>query len=870
MKIIDKTIFEGRNIYSHKKCIRLDVDLEGYSDIPTKDIDMFNEKLLKMVPELYKHRCGIDEEHGFAKRLKEGTYLAHVCEHVIIAIQNMLGIDLAYGKAREVSGEHYYIIFQYQYKVLALNISYFAVDIVNSLIKKYKIDFDKRYGELLKILAKEQMGASTKEILKAAKKRGLPYINIGDSGMYQIGYGRKGKMISAAIGENTRCIGVDIACDKYLTKQILKSNFIPVAKGEKVYNTIELIKYGESLGYPLVLKPQFGNKGNGVILDITNSKELIDAYIMLKKSTDDIIVEKYHEGRDYRVCVVNYKVVAVANRIPPYIIGDGRLNIKKLICNLNSDSNRGNGHEKPLTKIKIDDQLISYLSLQGFSLNSIPQKDERVFLRKNANLSTGAIAVDCTDKISDENKEICERAAKALGLDICGIDICSRDISSSLNEEGIVVEINAAPGIRMHHFPSEGKPRDVAGSIVDMIYNNNFDNIPVISVTGTNGKTTTTRLISYIFSRIGYNVGMTTTSGVVVGGEAIDKGDDTGTASARSVLLNKDVDIAVLETARGGIVRRGLAYDLADVAVLTNITEDHLGLDGIETMEDLSKAKALVVEAVKDNGYAVINADDKWSLSIIDRIKCNVIYFSMDFNNEYIQNNIKNNLKAVYLKDNSIYVFNHGRTYKVADVDDIPITLKGRLKYNIKNVMAACCALIAMNVDYCMISKGVTCFNQNGEDNEGRFNFYNVDGVNVVLDYGHNIDGYSCVLESLKSMNEKKLIGVIGVPGDRSNDVIERIGEMCSNVFDKIYIKEDCDKRGRESGEVADLLLSGVKKGKCKNVNVILDELDALKEAIDDASKGDFVIEFYENFSRLSFYLNEKSEDNNDEKAQNY
>lgn len=420
----------------------------------------------------------------------------------------------------------------------------------------------------------------------------------------------------------------------------------------------------------------------------------------------------------------------------------------------------------------------------------------------------------------------------------------------------------------MHHFPSEGKPRDVAGAIIDMIYRNNFDNIPVISVTGTNGKTTTTRLISYVFSRIGYNVGMTTTSGISVGGKSIDRGDDTGITSARSILLNKDVDIAVLETARGGIVRRGLAYDLADVAVLTNITEDHLGLDGIETMEDLSKAKALVVEAVKEDGFAVINADDKWSLSIRDRINCNIIYFSMDYENEFIQNNIKNNLKAVYYKDNRIYIFNNGRTYMVADIKDIPITLNGKLKYNIKNVMAACCALTAMNVDYCMISKGVTDFNE--RDNEGRFNIYNIAGVDVVLDYGHNIDGYNCVLESLKGMDNRKLVGVIGVPGDRGNDVIERIGKMCSDVFDKIYIKEDCDKRGRKNGEVADILLKGVRRGKCKNVKVVLDELDALKEAIDDSSKGDMVIEFYENFEKLSSYINEQGEYNGEERAQNY
>lgn len=863
MKLIKEKIYEGRNIYSHKKCLRIDVDLEGYSEIPTKDIPNFNFNLTKLLPELYKHRCGIDEEGGFVKRLGEGTYLAHVCEHTIIAIQNVLGIEVSYGKARVVEGEHYFIVVQYEYKNVALGAVYLVIDLINSLINQKPINFEERLGYLRKVLVEETIGPSTKAICDAAKRRKLPIIKLGEGGIYQIGYGKCGRTFGATISDSTRCIGADISCDKLLTKRLLEYQYIPVASGEKVFNTINLLQTAEKIGYPVVLKPQFGNKGKGVILNIKSEKELLKAYKVLSDSYKDVIIEKYIKGNDYRVCVVNHEVIAVARRVPPYLIGDGEHDIVDLIEILNSDPKRGESHEKPLTKIKIDENLLECLNKQGFNVSSIPSVGEKVFLRENANLSTGGSAIDYTDEICEENRDLCIRASKVLGLDVCGIDICTEDISKPIYNGGVIVEINAAPGIRMHHFPSEGKSRDVAGAIVDMMYNNNPRNIPVISITGTNGKTTTARLAGYILSLIGYNVGMTTTEGIVIGNRCLDYGDDTGPDSARTILLNRDVDVAVLETARGGIVRRGLGYDLADIGVITNITEDHLGIDGIESMEDLSFVKSLVVEAIKEDGYAVINADDEWSLKILNRIKARKIFFSVKDDNIYLRKSINEGNPGVYIEDNALFVENNNKKYYICDVDEIGITNSGRLRYNVYNAMACCAALVGIGVDYCIISKGLKQFQGNENYNPGRFNEYDINGVKVILDYGHNIDGYKNVLEALKNVPHRSLVGVIGVPGDRSDSSIEKIGSICGEVFNHIYVKEDMDSRGRKPGEVARIILKGISKtaGTEGSAHLILDELQAFKTALTRAKTGDVIIVFFERFQNLVEYIKQKQDE---------
>lgn len=861
MKIIQKRIYEGQNIYSHKKCIRIDVDLEGYSEIPSKEIPNFNFNLVKMIPELKKHRCGIDEEGGFVKRLQEGTYLAHICEHIIIAIQNNFGIDVSYGKSREVMGDKYYIIVQYEYKNTVIEVANVAIDLINSLIKQLPINFKGRIDIIKNVLQNEQMGCTTKAICDAAKEYNLPVMQLGDSNIYQIGYGKMSRVIEASIGNKTRCVGVDISCDKLLTKQLLQNQNIPVAEGDKVCNIIGLLQEAERIRYPVVLKPQYGNKGQGVILNIKNQKQLVESYINLRKNQKDIIIEKYYEGKDYRVCVVNYKVVATSLRVAPFIVGNGIDNLKKLIDIINEDPLRGEDHEKALTKIKIDSELTSCLLKGKFKLDYIPQKGERILLRENANLSTGGMAIDCTEEICEENIECCINAAKTLGLDICGIDICTEDISIPIKESnGIIMEINAAPGIRMHHYPSKGKKRNVGKAILEMLYDEKPKNIPVVSITGTNGKTTTTRLISHVLKKMGNNVGMTCTDGIYLNDKCIHKGDDSGFDSAKTILMNKDVDVAVLETARGGLIKKGLAYDFADVAIITNITNDHLGLDGINSIEELSFTKALVGEAVRENGFVIINADDKYSKTIINRFQAEKIYFSKSKENPLIQENIANGKIAIFIENNIICVINNSKKYEIISTKDLPISYDGKLEYNIENAMAACGGLIGLRVDYCMISKGFMDFKLNNEYNNGRFNMYNYCDRKIILDYAHNIEGYKAVISSLKKIKEKNsLIGVIGIPGDRKNDVGYAIGEICANNLDKIVIKEDKDRRGRKIGEIAELLENAIlKTNKNANVKVCLDEVEALKYAINISNKDDIIIVFYEKLDLLLEFIKEE------------
>jgi cyanophycin synthetase len=870
MKIDDIKVFDGRNIYSHKRCIKMCVDLEGYRDVPTKDIENFNDRLLKTIPELNEHRCGIDKEHGFRIRLYQGTYLAHVCEHIIIALQNMIGIDVAYGKSREIEGDKYYIVFQYVYKNVGIQAGKIAVEIINSFINKEKYDFNKSINSLKDTLRYEEIGPSTASIIAEAKRRGIPITRIGDNSVFQLGYGKYSKIIEATISSNTKAVAVDISCDKLLTKEILKNQCLPVASGDLVKDEEDLIVKAEEIGYPVVLKPRRGNQGKGVFINLKNKSEVIRAYKDLSKYFTDIIIEKNIFGNDYRVCVVNGKVVAVSHRIPPYIIGDGISTVKKLIEDVNNDIMRGYGHEKPLTKIKIDEHLIEYIGKKNCKLDSVLKKGQKLILRENANLSTGGKAIDCTDRICKENIDICERAAKAIGLDICGIDLCCMDIGKSALKNGAILEVNAAPGIRMHHYPSMGKPRDISKAIVDSMFEKGNTNIPIVSITGTNGKTTTTRLVAHILGKAGYKVGMTTTGGIYINNKCIYTGDTTGYYSAKAVLNNQEVEAAVLETARGGIIKKGLAYDTADVGVITNITEDHLGIDGIETMEDLAFVKALVGEAVKKDGYVVMNADDLVSMSIINRMKSNIIMFSKDKYNTMLRNNINKGGYGVYIHNDVMYVEKQNNVVPIIKVKDIKVSLGGKLMYNVENAMAACAAAIALDISYDNISNGLKTFYGNAFFNPGRFNIYDLNEAKVILDYGHNIEGYKSVIQGIKNIPHKRLVGIIGVPGDRTDKSVEEIGRIAGESFDYIYIKEDKDRRGRKLGDIASILRRGVLKTgfSIKKLRTILDEEKALEEALNNLKKGDIVIIFFEILKPLQKLVAQKINEEKTNKIQ--
>ncbi len=851
MKIISSKVFSGRNIYSHKRCIRLDLDLEGYSQIPSKKIKNFNSNLISILPELTKHRCGIDEERGFIKRLTEGTYLAHVAEHIIIALHNMIGLEVSYGKAREISGENYYVIYQYEYMNTGLEAGNTAVDLINSLINKASFNLDSRLENLKELLVTERLGLSTLDICNEAKKRGIPVLRIGQESIFQLGYGKHAKTIQATLGNDTKEIAVSIAQDKLLTKELLSLHCLPVAYGRKTLSKLDAISGAQEIGYPVVLKPQYGNQGKGVIANINDDTALSSAYDLLIKDYPNIIIEKHIHGNDYRVCSVYGDIVAVSERIPPYIIGDGLSSIEQLISTMNEDTRRGEDHEKELTKIKIDATLIAYLKQKNYSLESLLPKEQKLTLKDNANLSTGGFAIDHTDSICEENIELCQRAACAIGLDICGIDLLCQDISKPLTEGGAIIEINAAPGIRMHHNPYSGTKRNVAGHIVDKLFKDRPERFPLVAITGTNGKTTTTRLIAHILSLAGYSVGMTTTDGIYINGKCIFKGDTTGPQSALAILMNKDIDAAVLETARGGIIKGGLAYDVADVGVITNITQDHLGLDEVETLEDLAKVKALVGEAVKEDGYVVINGDDTMSLSILHRFKSKLIVFSYHKDNEVLRANLRNGGYGVYVDEGNIIIQKDSQSETLIDIKSIGITLNGVLRYNIENAMASCAAAIGLGINYKTIGQGLMSFYCN--QNPGRFNMYLVNNKRVILDYGHNKEGYQSVLDGLKYIEHNRLIGVIGVPGDRLDKDILEIGRCAGENFDYIFIKEDEDNRGRADGEVANLLEKGVLTSgfHTNNLQKIAEETEAFKAALGLAEPEDIVIVFFEHSEQL-------------------
>jgi len=853
MKIKEIRVYRGRNVYSHRPVIKMTVDIEG-EEIPTKDIPGFNETLLNLLPGLKKHTCSYGYEGGFAKRLEEGTYLPHVTEHIILELQNVLGYDVKFGRARNVEGSLYNVIFEYSLEECGIRAAKLAVDLVNKLIRGEKIDLEEKLEKIRDIIAEVELGPSTMAIKMEALKRGIPVTRVGNGSILRLGYGKYQKIIEGTISQNTSCIAVDIASDKILTKKILKDHGLPVPEGDVAYNEEEAISIAEELGYPVVIKPYNGNQGKGVHLNISNREEVVIAYRNAKNYSDLVMVEKQVKGRHYRVLVVGEKVVAVAERIPAHVIGDGVHTVKELIEIENKNPLRGNGHEKPLTKITVDAVSKMVLQKQGLTLDDVPRKGRKVFLRESANLSTGGIAIDRTDEIHPYNIEIAVRAAKAIGLDIAGIDITMEDIRKPLSAtNGAIIEINASPGIRMHHYPSKGKPRNVAKAIVDMLFpKGSKATIPIVSITGTNGKTTVTRMVAHILKTYGYTVGMTTTDGIYIDDKCIYKGDNTGPKSARTCLADKNIDAAVLETARGGILREGLGYDLADVGVITNISEDHLGIDGINTLEDLAFVKALVVEAVKDDGYSVLNADDPMTPYLAKKAKGKIIYFSMYDNNLTVKRHIENGGIAVYVKEGVIVIAN-GQIVPVVRIEEIPATLGGKVLHNIENSLAAIAASYGVKVPINIIAKGIKTFYPDTTHNPGRFNLFNIGSFRVLVDYGHNVEGIRKVIEAARKLDANRLIGVIGVPGDRMDSSIFKVGEVCGKGFDFIYIKEDEDLRGRKQGEVAKILEEGAIKGGMdkKNIKIILKETEALKAAMHSAEAGDLIVVFYEKYEPL-------------------
>ena len=864
MQIREWKAYSGRNIYSHQKVIKIIVDLEEWRDIPTVQICDFNERILELLPGLRTHHCSLGFEGGFQKRLEEGTYLAHVIEHSTLEILNLVGQSVSFGRARQIGdSSSYTVLFAYQEEHSGLEAGKVAVQMANALCSGEPFDLNPGLKQIRELMSRYGPGPSTQAIVNAAVDRGIPVTRIGKGSIIQLGYGKYNKKIEGTLSDSTSCISADMACDKTVTKELLSRAGIPVPGGVVCLTAEEAVKAARKIGWPVVIKPVNGNQGKGVSLNIQSPEEVAEAFPIAAKINENVLVEEFVKGKDYRVLVIGDQVSAVSLRMPAFVMGNGRQTIAELVQQKNRDERRGTGHEKPLTKIIIDEISQNILKKQGYSPKSIPREGVRIYLKANGNLSTGGEAMDCTEKIHPYNQELAIRAARILGLDIAGVDIACANISKPLlHGQGAVLEVNASPGIRMHLFPSRGEPRKVGNAIVDMLFPyGSRHSIPIFSITGTNGKTTTTRMIAHILKSCGQTVGMTTTDGIYINDQCILKGDTTGPESAQIILTYKAVDAAVLETARGGLIRSGLGSDLADVGVLTNISEDHLGLDGVETLEDLLHVKSLVVEAVKSNGYAVLNADDPLVVQAAEQTKANIIYFSRQEDNLIVHKHISAGGIAVFLKDHYITLATGNGLLKSLSVEQIPATFGGKLIYNIENSLAAFSAAYALKIPLHVIESAMTSFYCDEIHNPGRFNIFNIRDFRVVVDYGHNIAGYERTTEAVRKMGGSRLIGIIGTPGDREDSAVKKIGFIAGKSFDRIIIKEDKDLRGRKPGEISQLLLSGVlSAGLPKSAaSLIRKEEEALRHAMDHAIAGDIIVIFYEKLESLMKIINEET-----------
>jgi cyanophycin synthetase len=852
--ICDFKIFSGRNIYSQSPVMKMIVDIGKYGNIPTKDIPGFNEKLLEAFPGLRTNYCGLGYPGGFLDRLREGTYMAHVLEHIILEMQSMTGYDVSYGKTRTIEEPSiYYLVYEYENEICGIECGKAAVFILNYILAKKDVKTDEFIEYLKKVSMETELGPSTGAIVREAKKQGIPVTRIGSGSLVRLGYGKHSRLIQASLTDATSCISADISCNKQLTKHLLREHKIPVPYGKVVYSEISALMVAEQIDAPVAIKPLDGNQGKGVHLNITGKKAVKAAFRDASKYSSGILVEECVAGSDYRLLVVGNRVCAAAKRIPACVTGDGKHTVKELVEIVNMDPNRGEKHEKPLTKIMLDETALDMLKKNGVTAETVLPAGKTVNLRENGNLSTGGTSIDCTDIVHPENADIAVRAANAIGIDIAGIDMVARDISVPITESGgAVVEVNAAPGLRMHLYPSFGKPRDVASDIINLLFPTpQSRRFPIVSVTGTNGKTTVVRLIAHTLAGAGMDVGYTNTNGTFINGQCVSRGDNSGPRSARALLSSKKIDAAVLETARGGIVREGLGYDLADVGVITNISEDHLGLDDIETLEELAHVKSLVVEAVKKEGCAVLNAADPSTAWILERVRVRPVLFGID--KREAEKFSGSDIVYAYVEDDVLRIRDGALVTDIIRTESIPITQRGLIGCNVENALAAASALYGLGVPVEAIRNGLGSFSEN----TGRFSMFQLGPVRIMLDYSHNPAGYRQVIDTCRKIERESLVGIIAMPGDRTDSSISDVGSQCAMAFDRIYIKEDYDPRGRRKGEVAGILHQSVlREGFDKDsVFVLADELSALEKALEDASPGDLIVLFYEEFDHLRDYL---------------
>ncbi|MFL5497384.1 MAG: cyanophycin synthetase [Gemmatimonadaceae bacterium] len=838
----------GPNYWRLAPVIACDVQLGSLEQVSSADIPGFYERLTEAIPTLAEHHCTRQEAGGFLERLREGTHLPHILEHVALELQSLAGCDVSFGRVvPSGDADTWWVIVAYEEEEVGLQSMRDAVKILRACIAEQPVDVEAIVEQLLSLYESVRLGPSTAAVVEEAKRRGIPVRRLNNYSLVQLGLGKNLRRIQATLSDYTSAIAVEIAQDKDDTKRVLGNIGLPVPKGDVARSFERAVEIADEIGYPVILKPLDANQGRGISGQIDNEHVLHEAWNEAREFGDRIVIEQYAEGRDHRVLVINGKVVACAERIPARVTGDGSSTIAQLIERENRDPRRGVGHTKTLTKLPADERTTCFLRKQGLTLESVPQNGQVVYLRGTANLSTGGTAVDRTDEMHPDNITACEMAAGIIGLDIAGIDLLTPDISVPFRENGaVIIEVNAGPGIRMHTHPTEGTPRNVGAPIIDMLYPpGTKTTIPVIAVTGTNGKTTTVRLIAHLF-RLGDNVvGFTTTDGTYLQNRLVLEGDMTGPFSANIILSNPTVDIAVLETARGGLLRAGLGFDEVDVGVVLNVSADHLGMGGINTLEQLADVKAVVAAVVKREGHAVLNADDPLVYAMRDKSPGDIVLFSTkpEGESEEFEAHLTRNGIGARI-ENDTFVIRRGRLrIPIAPVQEVPLMLGGAAKFQRENILAAIATAYVQGMRYDDIRAGLLSFFPSPSLTPGRLNLMRVQKGRVLVDYAHNPSAISGLMEFAQSIDASRRIGVIAAPGDRRDEDLRRVGRLAAHL-DYVVVKEDEDLRGRDPGEAAGLIVDGLRDGGMEDgqYETILGEEEAIVHAMTQMKDNDLVV----------------------------
>jgi cyanophycin synthetase len=840
-------VLRGPNIWANFPVLEVWVDLGSLKDTPSNEVSGFNERLMGWLPTMVEHRCSTGQRGGFFERLRRGTYFAHILEHTTLELQTLAGIAVGMGRARETSEEGVYkVVIEYEEESVAKECLYAARELLLAAIDGRPYDLNATIRRLRSFTEQVRLGPSTRSIVVAARARGIPCRRLNAGSLVQLGYGARQRRICAAETDRTPAIAEEIAQDKDLTRQLLQAAGVPVPRGRPVTDAEDAWSAAEDIGLPVVVKPQDGNQGRGVATNLRSRQQVLAAYEAARKESKSVLVEKFAPGNDYRLLVVGGKLVAAARREAARVVGDGVHTIAELVEIVNMDPRRGEDHATSLSKIQLDAISLAVLADQALTPQSVPPAGQGVNVRRNANLSTGGTAIDVTDRVHPEVAARAIDAAEMVGLDVAGVDVVATEISRPLEEQGgVIVEVNAAPGLRMHLEPSAGVSRPVGEAIVATLFPAGSNGrIPIAAVTGVNGKTTTTRFIAHILQGTGRRVGMTCTDGIYIDDRRIDDEDCAGPQSASNVLMNPRVDAAVLETARGGVLRAGLGFDFCDVAVVTNIGEgDHLGLSYVDDLETLAKVKRAIVDVVLPTGYAVLNAADPLVAGMAPKCPGKVVFFARDPAQSVLAAHRQNGGRAIFVRDGSIVIADRAREEVVISLDRVPLTHRGRIGFQVENALAAIAAAWSLGVPLDVIRARVESFAANLDQSPGRFNLLEIRGATVVIDYGHNSSALLALVEAIEKLPHQKRTIVYSTAGDRRDGDIVRQGEIIGQNFDQAILFEDHYLRGRAEGEIIGLLRKGLASAtRTKTIEDVRGAIPAVEAGLKAAQPGDLVV----------------------------